>query len=157
MDLSHASIVGMGLEECQAVIDIGVADEEVEPDARAAGLDLVVDGRDHLLAVHIAPDDIAGDGGLDQVAVLHAIFLADQLLERGEIADLAVPADDLGVTSVRLQAAPEHLIAVAPMRLDAAPQPDLHFLEILVGLVLAEDPGSAVLVASPASGEDGRG
>src|SRR5215470_16845240 len=43
------------------------------------------------------------------------------------------------------------------MRPDAAAQPYFHLLEITVGLILAEDPGAAVLVGPPVSYEYCRG
>src|SRR5713226_8326758 len=106
----------------EAVVDVGVADEEIEADSGASGLEHVLGGRGHLLAVDQAADMVALNVGLDLVAVLHAVLRADELLQRREIPDIAIPAHDLRVALVGLEASPENLIAAAPIRFDLAAQ-----------------------------------
>jgi biotin carboxyl carrier protein len=74
----------MHLERGEAVVDVRVAGEEVESDSGAAGGKDVVGGRDHRDAVDEPREDVAEDRRLDDVAVLHAVRGADQLLERRE-------------------------------------------------------------------------
>ena len=65
----------------------------------------------------------------------------------------AVPAHDLGVGLLGLEAAPEHLVAGAAMGGDRAAQADLDLLEVGRRLVPAEDPGLHGLVPAPRPGE----
>ena len=59
------------------MVDVGVADAEVEPDAGAALGEDVVRRRDDFHAVDESLEDVADDGCLDQVAVLDPVLRAD--------------------------------------------------------------------------------
>src|SRR5438270_1684092 len=90
---------------------------------------------------------------LDLVAILDSVLRANELLERCEVTDLAVPAHDLRVALFGLEASPEHLVAAADMRCDRAAQPDLDLLEVFVGGLAAEDACFRVLVPAPVARE----
>src|SRR5258708_2110858 len=98
------------------MVDIGVPDEEIETDSRASGREDIIGCRDDLLAVDEPREDVAMNRRLDHVAILHSIVRTDELCQRGEIADLAIPAHDLGVATLCLEAPPEHLVTGADMR-----------------------------------------
>src|SRR4249919_3870067 len=120
-----SAVVGVHLEGPEPVVHVGIADEEVEPDPRAALAEDVVGGGDHFHAVDVALDDVAGDARLDDVAVLDPVLRAGELGQRGEVPDLPVPPDDLRVAFLGLQAAEEHLVPAAAVRLHRAAQADL--------------------------------
>src|SRR5262249_39983564 len=122
--------VGVDFEGRETMVGTGVADPEVEADTGSSALVHVVGDRDDLLAVDVAPDLLALDRRPDQVPVLDSVRRADLAFERGPVADGAVPADDLGIAIVGLEAAEEDLVAGADVGLDAAAEPDLHLLEV---------------------------
>src|SRR6185312_3396169 len=152
-----SAVVGVDLEVPEAVVDVGVADEEVEPDPRAALAEDVIDSGDFLHAVDVAPDDVAGDARLDHVAVLDPVLRTGELGQGREVANLPVPPHDLRVAVLGLEAPEEYLVPRAPVRGDRAAQPYLDLLEVLIGRVPAEYRRSRVLVPAPPAGQHGRG
>src|SRR5215469_1983141 len=63
-------VVAVHLEVRETVVDVGVTDEEVKPDPRAALAEDVIGSGDHLHAVDVALDDVADNTRLNDVAVL---------------------------------------------------------------------------------------
>src|SRR5215831_16773461 len=135
---ARSVVVAIHLEVRETVVDVGVANEEVEADPRSALAEDVIGSGDHLHAVDVALDDVADDARLDDVAVLDAILRAGELGQRGEVPDLPVPPHDLRVAVGGLQAPEEHLVPGAAVWLHRAAQAYLDLLEVLVGRVPAE-------------------
>ena len=131
------------------MVDVGVADEEIEADPGAARVEGVVGSGDHFHAVDESPDVAAGDDRLHDVTVADPVLRADKLPQRREIPDFAVPPHDLGVGVLGLQASPEDLVSGAAVRRQGAAQAYLDFLEILLRRVLAEHGRGDVLARAP--------
>src|ERR1700674_2724849 len=135
------------------MVDIGVADEEIETDSRTSRVEDVICGPNDLHAVDESLQDVAPNRRLDHVAVLDSILRADELLQRGEVPYLSVPAHDFGIALIRFEAPPEHLVPRADVRRDRAAQASLDLLVVLRCRVLAEYRAFGVLVPSPCSGQ----
>src|SRR5207344_2050279 len=101
---------------------------------------------DDLHAVDVALEDIADDRGLDLVAIHDPDLGTGAALQRLPPPDRTVPAHDLRVARLALEAAPEHLVARAAVRDQRVAQAELDFLEVLLGRVPDEDGRLAVLV-----------
>src|ERR1700680_724445 len=104
------------------MVDIGVADEEIETDSRAPGVEDIIGGRDDLHAIDESLEHVATNCRLYHVAVLASVLGTDELLERGEVPDLSVPAHDFGISLIGFEASPEHLVPCAHVRRDRAAQ-----------------------------------
>src|SRR5437762_1155023 len=103
-------VVAVYLEGGEPMIDVGVADEEVEADSGTALTEHVVGRGDHLHAVNESPDVMAGDCGLHDVAIPDPVLRTDKLPQRREVPDFTVPPHDLGIGIVRLEASEENLV-----------------------------------------------
>src|SRR5258708_30755946 len=82
--LVHSAVVGLHLEGFEPMVDVGVADEEIETDSGTARGEDLVGGGDDLDAVDEPLEHVAGHGPLGAIAILDAEVRADQLLQRGE-------------------------------------------------------------------------
>src|ERR1700730_12528103 len=112
---ARSAVVGVDLEVRESMVDVCIPDEEIEPDSRASGLEHVVFGGDDFHAVDESLEDVAVDGRLDHITVFDCVLRANELLERCEVAHLAVPAHDLRVALICREASPEHLVPGAEM------------------------------------------
>src|SRR5258708_16801933 len=142
-------VVGIHLEVPESVVDVGVANEEVEPDPRAALVQDIIGGGDYLYAVDVTFDEIADDARCHDITVLDPVLRAGELGQRGEVPDLPVPPHDLRVAILGFQAPEEHLVPGAAVWRDRAAQAYLDFLEVLIGGVPAEHLRVRVLVPAP--------
>ena len=70
------------------MVDVGVADEEVEADSGTARTEHVVGGGDHFHAVNESPDVMAGDCRLHDVTIPDPVLRTDKLPQRREVPDL---------------------------------------------------------------------
>src|SRR5260370_24916527 len=148
-------VVGVHLEVPESVVDVGVANEEVEPDPRAALAEDMIGGGDHLYAVDVTLDEIADDARRHDITVLDPVLRAGELEQRGEVPDLPVPSHDLRVAIFGFQAPEEHLVPSAAVWRDRAAQAYLDFLEVLIGGVPAEHLSVRELVPAPRTSEHG--
>src|SRR5258708_10613644 len=148
-------VVGVHLEVPESVVDVGVANEEVEPDPRAALVEDIIGDGDHLYAVDVTLDEIADDARRHDITVLDPVLRAGELGQRGEVPDLPVPPYDLRVAIFGFQAPEEHLVPSAAVWRARAPQPYPDFLEVLIGGVPAEHLRLRVLVPAPRTSEHG--
>src|SRR6266852_180911 len=131
------------------MVDVGVADEEIESYSRTARGEDVVDGRDHLDTVDEPLEHVALNSRLHHVPVLNTVLRADELLQRGEVPYLPVPTHDFRVSLVRLETPEEHLVPGAEMWRDRAAQPYLDLLEVLGRRILAENGAPSRAGSSP--------
>src|SRR5229473_6336694 len=134
------------------MVDVGVADEEIESYSRTARGEDVVGGRDHLDTVDEPLEHVALNSRLHHVPVLNTVLRADELLQRGEVPYLPVPTHDFRISLVRLETPEEHLVPGAEMWRDRAAQPYLDLLEVLGRRILAENGALPVLVLPPVNG-----
>src|SRR5258707_2827138 len=148
-------VVGVHLEVLESVVDVGVANEEVEPDPRAALVEDIIGSGDHLYAVDVTLDEISDDARRHDITVLDPVLRAGELGQRGEVPDLPVPPHDLRVANFGFQAPEEHLVPGAAVWRDRAAQAYLDFLEVLIGGVPAEHLRVRVLVPAPMTSEHG--